>query len=168
MPFSRGDWIGSSGWDYEFVQVPGDDNESTATLMEMLEAGETDLMGGMLYQESMAQRYDYDGSAVHPPKGRALRAADFGHRPFEIHQRHLWPSRGGPGADGYGGDLALRLRSIGFGEERHITVSIGGALAGYPALYDDLYREADRALYRAKETGRDRYWVEDSTEEGEE
>ncbi|WP_400238520.1 transporter substrate-binding domain-containing protein, partial [Methanomethylophilus alvi] len=50
-----------TGWDYEFVQVPGNDDESISTLMEMLEAGEIDLMGGMLYQESMAQRYDYDG-----------------------------------------------------------------------------------------------------------
>lgn len=35
-----------TGWDYEFVQVEGDLNESLVTLMDMLEKGEIDLMGG--------------------------------------------------------------------------------------------------------------------------
>lgn len=39
-----------TGWDYEFVQVEGDLNESLVTLMDMLEKGDIDLMGGMLYE----------------------------------------------------------------------------------------------------------------------
>lgn len=50
-----------TGWDYEFVQIPGDINYSLTTLMEMLENGEIDLMGGMLYRDAMADRYDYAG-----------------------------------------------------------------------------------------------------------
>lgn len=50
-----------TGWNYEFVQVPGTVDESLTTLLEMLERGEVDLMGGMLYTEDMKERYDYSG-----------------------------------------------------------------------------------------------------------
>ena len=36
-------------------------DESLTQLMEMLENGEVDLMGGMLYSASMAELYDYSG-----------------------------------------------------------------------------------------------------------
>ncbi len=45
-----------TGWNYEFVQVPGDINESITKLMKMLENGEIDIMGGTLYNESL-QKY---------------------------------------------------------------------------------------------------------------
>lgn len=50
-----------TGWNYEFVQVPGDLNESLITLLDMLEEGEIDLIGGMLYSEEMEVKYDYTG-----------------------------------------------------------------------------------------------------------
>lgn len=48
-----------TGWDYEFVQVPGDENESLTTLMRMLQDGEVDLMGGMLYDPALREQFDY-------------------------------------------------------------------------------------------------------------
>lgn len=50
-----------TGWEYEFVQIPGDINESLSAMLEMLEEGELDLMGGIMYSEGMAGRYDYAG-----------------------------------------------------------------------------------------------------------
>ena len=38
-----------TGWDYEFVQAPGTMDDSLSTLMGMLQEGEIDLMGAMLY-----------------------------------------------------------------------------------------------------------------------
>lgn len=48
-----------TGWDYEFVQVPGTLNESLTAMMEMLEAGELDLMGGMYYSDALGEIYNY-------------------------------------------------------------------------------------------------------------
>lgn len=50
-----------TGWNYEFVQIPGDMDESLNTLMDMLESGEVDLMGGTLYSEALAETYSYSG-----------------------------------------------------------------------------------------------------------
>lgn len=50
-----------TGWEYEFVQIPGDINESLSAMLEMLEDGELDLMGGIMYSEGMAGLYDYAG-----------------------------------------------------------------------------------------------------------
>ncbi len=50
-----------TGWEYEFVQIPGDINESLSEMLVMLENGELDLMGGIMYSEGMAGRYDYAG-----------------------------------------------------------------------------------------------------------
>lgn len=50
-----------TGWDYEFVQAPGDINTSLSQLMDMLESGEIDLMGGVLYSDAMNERFDYAG-----------------------------------------------------------------------------------------------------------
>lgn len=48
-----------TGWDYEFVEVEGSADESLTKLMEMVENGQVDLMGGMLYSDALAQQYDY-------------------------------------------------------------------------------------------------------------
>ncbi|HCQ6102885.1 TPA: transporter substrate-binding domain-containing protein [Clostridioides difficile] len=52
-----------TGWNYEFVQVPGEINESITKLMKMLENGEIDIMGGMLYNEPMQKIYNYAGNS---------------------------------------------------------------------------------------------------------
>lgn len=48
-----------TGWDYEYIQMEGDLDNILVTMMDMLQSGEIDLMGGMLYSESMAEIYDY-------------------------------------------------------------------------------------------------------------
>ena len=48
-----------TGWDFEFVQVEGTLNTQLSTLLDMLEAGEVDLMGAMTYSETLAKQYDY-------------------------------------------------------------------------------------------------------------
>lgn len=52
-----------TGWEYEFVEVEGDTNQALSTLMDMLERGEIDLMGSMVYSDSMAEKYDYVGQS---------------------------------------------------------------------------------------------------------
>lgn len=48
-----------TGWEYEFVQVPGDMNEALTKMMEMLENGEIDLMGGLVRNDALEEIYDY-------------------------------------------------------------------------------------------------------------
>lgn len=48
-----------TGWEYEFVQLPGGINESLLLMMDMLEAGDIDLMGGMLYSKELAALYNF-------------------------------------------------------------------------------------------------------------
>nr|WP_162990787.1 transporter substrate-binding domain-containing protein [Maliibacterium massiliense] len=50
-----------TGWDYEFVQVPGDVGTQLSTLMDMLAQGQVDLMGGMFYSAELGEMYDYSG-----------------------------------------------------------------------------------------------------------
>ena len=50
-----------TGWRYEFVEAPGDIDESLTTLMDMLKTGEVDLMGGILFSDEMNNLYDYSG-----------------------------------------------------------------------------------------------------------
>lgn len=50
-----------TGWEYEFVTPEGSIDESLSTLLSMLEKGEIDLLGGMNYNEELAQRYSYPG-----------------------------------------------------------------------------------------------------------
>lgn len=52
-----------TGWNYEFVEVEGDINTSLTKLMDMLNKGEVDLMGGMVYNDQLAETYDYPGYA---------------------------------------------------------------------------------------------------------
>lgn len=52
-----------TGWDYEFVEMDGDENEVLGKLLTMLEEGEIDLLGGMSYSEALAERYTYSGSS---------------------------------------------------------------------------------------------------------
>ncbi len=50
-----------TGWNYEFVQIPGDIDTSLSVMLEMLEKGELDLMGSILYSDGMYERFDYSG-----------------------------------------------------------------------------------------------------------
>ncbi|MFQ6862198.1 MAG: diguanylate cyclase domain-containing protein [Beduini sp.] len=50
-----------ANWEYEFVTLDKDINDSLVELMGMLESGEIDLLGGMVYSESLAEKYDYVG-----------------------------------------------------------------------------------------------------------
>lgn len=52
-----------TGWDYEFVQVSGDEDESITVLLDMLARGEIDFMGGMLYTESAGEAFQYSGQS---------------------------------------------------------------------------------------------------------
>lgn len=44
---------------FEYVTLSGDENEQILTAMEKVENGELDLMGGMIYDESLTSMYDY-------------------------------------------------------------------------------------------------------------
>lgn len=48
-----------TGWKFEFVLSDGDDTQQLVSLMDMLDNGEIDLMGGMLYYEANKEKYDY-------------------------------------------------------------------------------------------------------------
>lgn len=50
-----------TNWRYEFVRADGDTNTQISTLMDMLINGEIDLMGGMLYMDSLINLMDYPG-----------------------------------------------------------------------------------------------------------
>ena len=50
-----------ANWEYEFVTLDKGINDSLVELMGMLERGEIDLLGGMIYSESLAEKYDYVG-----------------------------------------------------------------------------------------------------------
>lgn len=52
-----------TGWQYEFVQAQGDEDEQLMSLMELLDRGEIDLMGGMLYSEEQAERTAYSSQS---------------------------------------------------------------------------------------------------------
>lgn len=48
-----------TGWDYEYKVIDGTDNEAILDMMDMLEKGEIDVMGGMLISEELAKTYRY-------------------------------------------------------------------------------------------------------------
>lgn len=48
-----------TGWNYEFVQLPGTLNETLSQMLEMVKNGEIDLIGAMLYSESLGSQYSY-------------------------------------------------------------------------------------------------------------
>ena len=50
-----------TGWNYEFVRLEGTADEQLIQMMDMLEKGELDLMGGMVLNDDLAQIYDYPG-----------------------------------------------------------------------------------------------------------
>lgn len=50
-----------TGWEFEFVEVEGTVNEQLNTLLNMLQNGEIDMMGTMVYSDSLAEVYDYPG-----------------------------------------------------------------------------------------------------------
>lgn len=48
-----------TGWNYEFVKVEGNINTSAKKLMKMVESGEVDLMGAMIYDDDFGKIYNY-------------------------------------------------------------------------------------------------------------
>ena len=52
-----------TGWDYEFVEAEGDLDAAFSELLQMLERGEIDLLGGMSYLESMKEICTYSGNS---------------------------------------------------------------------------------------------------------
>ncbi|MEG2700141.1 MAG: transporter substrate-binding domain-containing protein, partial [Hungatella sp.] len=48
-----------TGWDYEFVTPPGDLDQSLSDALSMVERGEIDLLGGLLYSRELDQQFDY-------------------------------------------------------------------------------------------------------------
>lgn len=52
-----------TGWKYEFVQVEGDINQQLTVLLEMLQAGELDLMGAMQDSPALQQQFEYPGNS---------------------------------------------------------------------------------------------------------
>ena len=50
-----------TGWKYEFVRAEGDVNQQLTTLLDMLSRGEIDLLGGIVYNESLTKVFDYPG-----------------------------------------------------------------------------------------------------------
>lgn len=50
-----------TGWEYEFVETSGDLNTQISTLIEMLQKGEIDMMGTMVYSDALAKVFDYPG-----------------------------------------------------------------------------------------------------------
>lgn len=48
-----------TNWKLEFVRFEGDLNEQIVSAMEMVKSGEVDLMGGMIYSESLINDFDY-------------------------------------------------------------------------------------------------------------
>ncbi|MEG0323168.1 MAG: GGDEF domain-containing protein [Raoultibacter sp.] len=49
-----------TGWKYEFIEAPGETyGEQAGALIDMLDAGEIDLIGSMVYSERLAELYEY-------------------------------------------------------------------------------------------------------------
>ncbi|WP_302466853.1 GGDEF domain-containing protein [Gordonibacter massiliensis (ex Traore et al. 2017)] len=49
-----------TGWTYEFVEAQGEtENERALALLDMLDTGEVDLEGNMVYSEQLAELYEY-------------------------------------------------------------------------------------------------------------
>lgn len=52
-----------TGWDYEFIMLPGDPDESLPVFVDMLQNGEIDFIGGILYNEENSQRFDFSSQS---------------------------------------------------------------------------------------------------------
>lgn len=48
-----------TGYEFEYVKASGDVNEQLVKMLEMLENGEIDLLGGLVYSPAMRGRFDY-------------------------------------------------------------------------------------------------------------
>ncbi|MEG2744508.1 MAG: transporter substrate-binding domain-containing protein [Oscillospiraceae bacterium] len=48
-----------TGWEYEFVQLSGSQNEILTKMYDMLEKGELDLMGSTNYSKELDEKFDY-------------------------------------------------------------------------------------------------------------
>lgn len=49
-----------TGWTFEFVEAEGEtSNDQAIDLMEMLDNGEVDVIGGMTYSPALAEMYEY-------------------------------------------------------------------------------------------------------------
>ncbi|MEG2174049.1 MAG: transporter substrate-binding domain-containing protein [Oscillospiraceae bacterium] len=51
-----------TGWEYEFVQLQGTQNEVLTQMYDMLAKGELDLMGATNYSKELDEQYDYSAS----------------------------------------------------------------------------------------------------------
>lgn len=51
-----------SNWKLEFVHLEGDINEQIVSAMEKVKSGELDLMGGMVYSQTLVNDYDYSAT----------------------------------------------------------------------------------------------------------
>lgn len=52
-----------TGWKYEFVEVPGDADEALMTMLEMLQNGEIDILGGMMKNQYTQEMFDFPETA---------------------------------------------------------------------------------------------------------
>ena len=50
-----------TGWNIEYVEVDGDLNTQIMTLMQWLQEGKIDILGTMVYSDSLSEIYDYSG-----------------------------------------------------------------------------------------------------------
>lgn len=49
-----------TGWKYEFIEAPGEtENERLSNLLTMLDKGEVDIEGGLVYSDALAKLYEY-------------------------------------------------------------------------------------------------------------
>jgi diguanylate cyclase (GGDEF)-like protein/PAS domain S-box-containing protein len=93
---------------------------------------------------------------------RAIRDTDtavrYGGEEFAI----ILPNTDGEGATAMGERLRLAIEEAPW-VERGITISVGAATAAGPAVaLDELLEQADRALYRSKQSGRNRVTLADA------
>ena len=51
-----------TNWNLEFVRLEGTVNEQLSSAMEKVKTGEIDLMGGMLYSDTLINDYDYSAT----------------------------------------------------------------------------------------------------------
>lgn len=84
-----------TGWNYEFVQIPGSVDEQLSTLMKMVQGGEVDLMGAMLYSEDLGKQFDYSGYSYGTSETVLQVLNEGGHNIIVDSQKEQDPAGGG-------------------------------------------------------------------------